>query len=103
MKTQESKLPRGPATVITESVTQRVASSAHDTINSAAIKADELETHLRAGAVKAGAQLEASQDAATAQVEKSLATLSSFVKSSPIAAAGIAFAAGILATTLLRR
>jgi ElaB/YqjD/DUF883 family membrane-anchored ribosome-binding protein len=103
MKTQESDLPRGKATVITGSGTQRVASSAHDTIDSAANKADELETHLRAGVVKAGAQLEASQEAATAQVEKSLAKLSSFVKASPIAAAGIAFAAGILATTLLRR
>lgn len=103
MKTQESALPRGKATVIAESVTQRVASSAHDTIDSAAVKADEIETQLRAGAVNAGAKLEASQEAATAQVKNSLAKLEAFVKESPIAAAGIAFAAGILATTLLRR
>jgi ElaB/YqjD/DUF883 family membrane-anchored ribosome-binding protein len=113
MKTQVPTQSRDTTTVIGNSVapdgeaprsiTQRVASSAHDTINSAAVKADELEVHLRAGAVKAGTKLEASQEAATAQVEKSLAKLETFVKGRPIAAAGIAFAAGVLATALLRR
>jgi ElaB/YqjD/DUF883 family membrane-anchored ribosome-binding protein len=113
MKTQDSKQPRDSATVISSSVgpeaethrsvTERVAHSAHETIDSAAVKAEELETHLRAGAAKAGTKLDASQQAATAQVEKSLASLETFVKGRPIAAAGIAFAAGVLATALLRR
>ena len=113
MKTHESTLQKESSTIIASSVaptvepqrsiTQRIASSAHETIDSAAVKADELELHLRAGVVKAGTKLEASQEAATAQVEKSLAKLESFVKSRPIAAAGIAFAAGVLATALLRR
>jgi ElaB/YqjD/DUF883 family membrane-anchored ribosome-binding protein len=113
MKTQAPTQPRDTATVIANtvapdgethrSVTQRVASSAHDTIDHAAAKAEELEGHLRAGVVKAGTKLDASQEAATAQVEKSLAKLESFVKGRPIAAAGIAFAAGVLATALLRR
>jgi preprotein translocase subunit SecD len=107
MKTQESGLQKETSTVIASSVassaephrsiTQRIASSAHETIDSAAVKADELELHLRAGAVKAGTKLESSQEAATAQVEKSLAKLESFVKARPIAAAGV------LATALLRR
>jgi ElaB/YqjD/DUF883 family membrane-anchored ribosome-binding protein len=80
-----------------------VASSAHNTIDSAAAKAEELEVQLRAGVVKAGSKMEQSQEAATAQAEKSLAKLESFVKGRPIAAAGIAFAAGVLATALLRR
>jgi ElaB/YqjD/DUF883 family membrane-anchored ribosome-binding protein len=113
MKTQEFKQPRDGTTVIAnsvapdgethKSVTQRVASSAHDTIDSAAANAEELEVQLRAGVVKAGSKMEESQDAATAQVEKSLAKLETFVKGRPIAAAGIAFAAGVLATALLRR
>jgi ElaB/YqjD/DUF883 family membrane-anchored ribosome-binding protein len=113
MKTQESARQKDSSTVIASSVapnaephpsiTQRIASSAHETIDSAAVKADELELHLRAGAAKAGTKLESSQEAATAQVEKSLAKLESFVKGRPIAAAGIAFAAGVLATALLRR
>jgi ElaB/YqjD/DUF883 family membrane-anchored ribosome-binding protein len=113
MKTQESGLQKETSTVIASSIapsvepqrsiSQRIASSAHETIDSAAEKADELELHLRAGAVKAGTKLESSQEAATAQIEKSLAKLESFVKGRPIAAAGIAFAAGVLATALLRR
>ncbi len=85
------------------SITQRVASSAHESIDSASGKAEEIESQLRAGAVKAGAKLEESQEATIAQVEESLTKLGSFVKGRPIAAAGIAFAAGVLATVLLRR
>ncbi len=113
MKTQESNRQKnlgpsidgkGKADGETQpSITQRVASSAHDTIDNAAGKAEELEVQLRAGAVKAGQKLEDSQEATTAQVDKSLAKLESFVKGRPIAAAGIAFAAGVLATALLRR
>lgn len=113
MKTQESTLQRNSDPVIDskvktdgkiqQSITERVASSAHDSIDSAAVKAEELELHLRSGAVKAGKKLEESQDATSAQVDKSLAKLESFVKGRPIAAAGIAFAAGVLATALLRR
>jgi ElaB/YqjD/DUF883 family membrane-anchored ribosome-binding protein len=113
MKMQESILPRDPQTVVSnaaapgadthQSVSHRVASSAHDTIDSAAAKAEEFEAQLRAGVVKAGSTLDATQEAATAQAERSLAKLESFVKARPIAAAGIAFAAGILATALLRR
>lgn len=113
MKTQEANPSREAPTIVADSVssdgdndrsvTQRVASSAHDTIDSAAAKAEELEGQLRSGASKAGTKLDASAEAATEQVEKSLAGLESFVKNRPIAAAGIAFAAGVLATSLLRR
>ncbi len=92
-----------PDTETQQSITQRVASSAHETIDSAAGKAEELESQLRAGAVKAANQLEETQDAATAKVDKSLVQLESFVKGRPVAAAGIAFALGVLATALLRR
>lgn len=113
MKTQETDLKQNSGPIVDgkakadagtrSSISQRVASSAHDTIDSAAVKAEELELQLRAGAVKAGQKLEDSQEATSAQVDKSLAKLESFVKSRPIAAAGIAFAAGVLATALLRR
>lgn len=113
MKTQETapKTDAGPIAAgsgakesdLHRSIAQRVAISAHETIDSAASKADEIEQQLRDGAAKAGTKLEASQEAATAQVERSLEKLESFVKGRPIAAAGIAFAAGVLATALLRR
>jgi len=85
------------------STTQRVASSAHETIDSVSGKAEEIESQLRAGAVKAGIKLEESQEATMAQVEKSVEQLGSFIKDRPVAAAGIAFGAGVLATVLLRR
>ena len=44
-----------------------------------------------------------SQQVAGEQLERSLAQLESFVKERPLAATGIAFAAGVLATALLRR
>lgn len=113
MTTQESTLKRNSGPAIKskakpearteQSITQRVASSAHDTIDSAADKAEELETSLRAGAATAGKKLEESQDATTAQIDKSLLKIESFVKGRPVAAAGIAFALGVLATALLRR
>lgn len=113
MKTQEATVQRNSGPIIDDklklddetqpSITRRVASSAHESIESAAVKAEELEVHLRAGAVKAGQKLEESQEATSAQIDKSLAKLESFVKGRPIAAAGIAFAAGVLATALLRR
>ena len=107
MNTQEPALQRKSDTDIdaatTASVTQRVANSAHDTIDSAAVKAEELEANLRAGAAKAGKKLEDSQEATTEQIDKSLIKFESFVKGRPFAAAGIAFAAGVLATALLRR
>jgi ElaB/YqjD/DUF883 family membrane-anchored ribosome-binding protein len=113
MKTQETALKNdagpvvagsvAPGSELHRSIAQRVAISAHETIDSAAGKADEIEQQLRVGVAKAGNSFEASQEAATAQVEKSLAKLESFVKGRPIAAAGIAFAAGVLATALLRR
>lgn len=113
MKTQEAALktdtgptgagPIAPDSEPHRSIAQRVAISAHETIDSAAAKADEIEQQLRVGATKAGNRFDASQEAATAQVEKSLDKLETFVKARPIAAAGIAFAAGVIATALLRR
>ena len=113
MKTQETTQLRDSTNSIpnagasngqeNESVTERVASSAHETIDSAAAKAEGIEQQLREGAVKAGKKLEESQEATMAQVDKSLSELESFVKGRPIAAAGIAFVAGVLATALLRR
>lgn len=89
--------------VMHQPITQRAVHSAHETIDSAAIKADEIELSLRTGAATAGTKLEESQQAATEQIESSIAKLESFVKGRPVAAAGIAFIAGVLATSLFRR
>ena len=62
-----------------------------------------MEQRLRAGAEQAGEKLEAGQEAASKQVDRTVAQAEAFINERPIAAAGIAFAAGVLATALLRR
>ena len=85
------------------STSQRVAEAAHEAVEEAAAKAEKVERQLRDHAAQAGEKLEASQEVAMEQMERSIERIESFVKSRPIAAAGIAFAAGVMATALLRR
>jgi len=85
------------------SSTRKVASVAHDAIDSAADKAEPVEQKLRDQAGKASEQIEATQAAATEQVQQSMKRVESFVREKPVAATGIAFAAGVIATLLLRR
>jgi ElaB/YqjD/DUF883 family membrane-anchored ribosome-binding protein len=83
--------------------THKVASAAHDAIDSAAKKAEPVEQQLRDQASKAGEQMEATQAAAVKQVEDSMQKIEKFVRERPVAATGLAFAAGALATIILRR
>lgn len=87
----------------TKSTTSRVAKAAHDVIEDTAAKAEPVELQLREKASSAGDKVEETQAKAQAQIEQSLATIESFVKEKPVASAGIAFAAGILVSALLRR
>lgn len=87
----------------TESTSRRVAKAAHEAIDEGADRAEKLERQLRSKAGEAGERVEASQAAAAAKIEDSMDRLEAFVKERPIAATGIAFAAGVLATVLLRR
>ena len=94
--------------------THKVASVAHDAIDGASKKAEPLEQQLREQAAKAseqlreqagkaGEQLEATQAAAVKQVEDSIQKIERFVRERPVAATGLAFAAGALAAMILRR
>lgn len=83
--------------------THKVANVAHEAINGAAKKAEPMEQQLREQAGKAGEQMEATQAAAVKQVEQSMHKVQSFVKERPVAATGLAFAAGALAAIILRR
>lgn len=87
----------------TGTTTQRVADAAHSAIDQTAEKAEAVERQLREKAERAGEKVDATQEVATEKVEQSIAKVEAFVKEQPITAAGIAFAAGILTTALLRR
>ncbi len=85
------------------STVQRVATAVHGAVDNAVEKAEPMEQKLRDQANKAGETLEARQAAASDKMQQSLQDVEKFVKERPVAATGIAFAAGVLAAVILRR
>lgn len=85
------------------STTQKVAGVVHEAIDGAAKKAEPVEHQLREQATKASEHMGEAQAAAKQQVEQTMKTIESFVRERPVAATGLAFAAGALAAILLRR
>jgi len=83
--------------------TNRAAKAAHDAIDSTKSKAEEVERQLRRKAAVAGEKVEHSQEVAAEKFDRTLDDVQAFIKEKPVAAAGIAFAAGVIATSLLRR
>lgn len=83
--------------------TTRVAKTAHDVIDETAAKAGPVEMKIRETAAIAGNKVEATQEKARDQIDESLEKMESFVRERPVTSAGIAFAAGVLVSTLLRR
>ncbi len=98
MSTKESAAPTSNG-----SAARRLAEAAHAVVDETAEKAEAVEKKVRTQAAEANEKLEASQEAAIRTVESSIERLEGFVKSRPVVATGAAFAAGILATALLRR
>ncbi len=87
----------------TPSTTRKVADAAHKAIDQSADRAESVERQIREKASRAQEKVGASQKYAGAQFERSLDQVEIFVRERPLAATGIAFAAGILAAALLRR
>lgn len=88
---------RGSAT------TQRVAERAHQTIDRAAEVAAEAEESVRTSAQRATERLREGEERARESFDDSVNRLRTYVEQNPLAAAGIAFAAGLLVSALLRR
>lgn len=85
------------------SATSRIAGAAHEAIDSVAARAGAAEEEVRERAAEAAETIEAGQQAAAARLDDSIDALGKFVRRSPVAAVGIAFAVGVVATSLLRR
>jgi ElaB/YqjD/DUF883 family membrane-anchored ribosome-binding protein len=98
-----SNVSRENSTADKGKTTRRAADAAHSVIDDTAAKAEVVEQNLRQKAAKASRKVEASQEAAVQKFESSIAKAEAFAKEQPIAAAGIAFAAGVIASALLRR
>lgn len=87
----------------TGSTTSKVAEKAHRAIDESASRAENLERKMRDKAGQAQDKLAASRERATARMDESLGEVEAFVRERPLAATGIAFAAGVFLAALLRR
>ena len=85
------------------STSDRIASTAHETIDRVAPKAHRVEREVRDVAARAADGAKMLQEDALQTTEENLRKVRSFIESSPLATAGIAFAAGALLSAWIRR
>ena len=83
--------------------TEHLSQAAHETIDRAARGAAKVESSLRESASHAGEQAKATKERAAVQFDSALKRLDAFMHEHPVSAAGVAFAAGMLLSSLLRR
>jgi ElaB/YqjD/DUF883 family membrane-anchored ribosome-binding protein len=86
-----------------ETATDRFAAKAHETVDSIAERAQRAEREVRGAAARTAEQARDFQEQATERAEQTIRRAGSYVESNPLAFVGIAFAAGVLLSTLLRR
>lgn len=86
-----------------DSTARRVALGAHETIDRAADAAERAERTVRDSAAAADERLRETASEAVDQGRESVERARGYVAEHPLAAVGIAFAAGVVAAALLRR
>lgn len=84
-------------------VTERASEVAHHAVDSMAIKASAAEDTLRKTAATSKEAISHKQEEIKQQLQSSYSKTRSLAEQNPLATAGIAFVAGMLVTTLLRR
>lgn len=83
--------------------TERFAAAAHETVDSIAERAQRAEREVRGAAARTAEQARDFQEQATERAEQTIRRAGSYVESNPLAVVGIAFVAGVLLSTFLRR
>jgi ElaB/YqjD/DUF883 family membrane-anchored ribosome-binding protein len=86
-----------------ETTTDRFAARAHETVDTIAERAQRAERDVRQTAERTAEQARQLRDEYADVAEQGLRRATSYVESNPLAFAGIAFIAGVLAATLMRR
>ncbi len=84
-------------------VTDRATEKAHHLVDEAGERVSHMERKARHSASEAQSRLEEGRDAAAESVARTRAGTEEFIREKPLAAAGIAFAVGFLASRLLSR
>jgi ElaB/YqjD/DUF883 family membrane-anchored ribosome-binding protein len=83
--------------------TDQMASLAHDTVDRVAGAAATAENRVRGAAARTAEQARAMQEEARAAADEGVRKTRSYIEANPVLSAGIAFAAGVILSSLLRR
>jgi ElaB/YqjD/DUF883 family membrane-anchored ribosome-binding protein len=81
----------------------RLGTKAQETMDSLAERAQRVEQDVRGAAARTAEHARDFHEQATERAEQTIRRAGSYVESNPLAFAGIAFVAGVLLSTLLRR
>jgi ElaB/YqjD/DUF883 family membrane-anchored ribosome-binding protein len=84
-------------------VTSKARQFTHEAIDAAAEKAESLERKLREESGRLSEKAGATGHDVSKQMEETLTDVEAYIRKEPVKAAGIAFAAGVVAMLLLRR
>ncbi len=82
-------------------ISDQATRKAHDFVDEAGKRASAMERELRTRTEQTRERLGEEREAAALRMEESLATVEQFIRDKPLAAAGIAFAAGLLVSRIL--
>ena len=93
----------GPSNNGENTMTNRAAAKAHETVDRVADAADDAEQQVRGAAARKVRQAKELQDDMLDAVSDKLGKVDSYVKENPFTAAGIAFALGAIVSALIRR
>ena len=83
--------------------TDRLAAMAHETIDRVAETANHAEHEVRSAATRTAEKAKHAQDQMVATADENLSKVRSYVQQNPLTSAGIAFAAGVILSSLIRR
>ena len=83
--------------------TERFAAKAHDTVDDIAERAERAERGVRGAAERTVERARELQEEYSDTAEQSVRRVTSYVEAHPLAIAGMAFVAGVLFSSLMRR
>lgn len=86
-----------------DTTAERLADKAHDTVEAVAERARRAESEAREVAARAAERARQLHEDTAARAERGVRRATSYIDSNPLAFAGLAFVAGVLLSTLVRR
>ncbi len=83
--------------------TDKLRETSHEFVDDVADRAESVEEKVRTQSARASEQMHEQKEAVADQVQASRGQIERFIKDRPLAAAGIAFAAGVFASRMMGR